>query len=144
VKREIETIHEIARKSHEDLAAVADRRHEISHDRAEVDRLFQALAAADQKVGEIERRSRTVDEVRRKADAVAHLLEDVHVTLDTLGTQKAMLDEVSERLGGLDAVIAEAQGTTKALQAERKIAQRIVENVRTIHNRANAEIRPAG
>ena len=144
VKREIETIHEIARKSHEDLAAVADRRHEISHDRAEVDRLFQALAAADQKVGEIERRSRTVDEVRRKADAVAHLLEDVHVTLDTLGTQKAMLDEVSERLGGLDAVIADAQGTTKALQAERKIAQRIVENVRTIHNRANAEIRPAG
>jgi hypothetical protein len=55
-----------------------------------------------------------------------------------------MLDEVSERLVGLDAVIAEAQGTTKALQAERKIAQRIVENVRTIHNRANAEIRPAG
>jgi hypothetical protein len=66
------------------------------------------------------------------------------VTLDTLGAQKAMLDEVSERLVGLDAVIAEAQGTTKALQAERKMAQRIVENVRTIHSRANAEIRPAG
>lgn len=144
VRREIETIHEIARKSHEDLAAVADRRTEISQSRAEVDRLFQALATADQKVEEIERRARTVDEVRRKADAVAHLLEDVHVTLDTLGAQKAMLDEVSDRLVGLDAVIAEAQGTTKALQAERKIAQRIVDNVRTIHNRANAEIRPVG
>jgi hypothetical protein len=47
-------------------------------------------------------------------------------------------------LARLDGVLEEARGTTKALQAERKLAQRIVANVQNIHARAGAEIRQVG
>jgi hypothetical protein len=61
-----------------------------------------------------------------------------------VGEQKAMIDHVSEMLARLDGVLEEARGTTKALQAERKLAQRIVANVQNIHARAGAEIRQVG
>jgi chromosome segregation ATPase len=68
----------------------------------------------------------------------------MRITLDTVSEQKAMIDHVSENLARLDDVITEARGTTKALQAERKLAQRIVENVRSVHARAGADIRQVG
>jgi chromosome segregation ATPase len=141
VKQEIDVIHEVARQCQDNLAAIADQRTAISEGRADVDRLAKALSAADEKLAEVERRTAAVDEVRRKADAVACLLDDVRVTLDTVSEQKATIDHVTETLARVEDVIVEARGTTKALQAERKLAQRIVENVRTIHARAGAEIR---
>jgi DNA repair exonuclease SbcCD ATPase subunit len=144
VRQEIETIHDVARKSHEDLAAIAGQRERIEQGTADVTRLLEALAGTDAVMEDVERRSRVVDEVRRKADAVAHLLDDVRVMLDTVGEQKAMIDQVSEKVAHLDDVLAEARGTTKALQAERKMAQRIVENLRNVHARASADIRQLG
>jgi chromosome segregation ATPase len=144
VKRELETIHTIARKSQDDLAAIAGQRTEIAQGRAEVERLAKALAEADEKIADVERRGAAVEEVRRKADAVTRLLDDVRVTLDTMGEHKAMIDHVAEALARIDDTIAEARGTTKALQSERKLAQRIVESVRNIHARAGAEIRQVG
>ena len=144
VTRELETIHTIARKSQDDLAAIAGQRTEIAQGRAEVDRLAKALADTDEKIADVERRGVVVEEVRRKADAVARLLDDVRVTLDTVGEHKAMIDHVAETLARFDEVITEARGMTKALQSERKLAQRIVESVRNIHARAGAEIRQVG
>jgi DNA repair ATPase RecN len=144
VKQELDTIHEIARKSREDLAVITEQRTAIVEARGDVERVAKALVATDDKLADVERRSATVDEVRRKADAVARLLDDVHVTLNTVGEQKAMIDHVSEMLARLDGVLEEARGTTKALQAERKLAQRIVANVQNIHARAGAEIRQVG
>jgi chromosome segregation ATPase len=144
VTRELETIHTIARKSQDDLAAIAGQRTEIVQGRAEVERLARALAETDEKMADVERRGVVVEEVRRKADAVARLLDDVRVTLDTVGEHKAMIDHVAETLARLDEVITEARGMTKALQSERKLAQRIVASVRDIHARAGAEIRQIG
>jgi chromosome segregation ATPase len=140
VKHEIEAVHEIARKCHDDLGAIADQRAAISQTRDDVDRLAGALAAADEKLLDVERRSAAVEDVRRKADAVVQLLDDVRVTLDTVGEQKAVADHVTEMLAQFEDAITEARGTTRALQAERKLAQRIVENVRHIHARAGVEV----
>jgi chromosome segregation ATPase len=144
VKQELETIHTISKKSQEDLAALAERRAEIADGRTELERLATALADATGKMADVERRSAAVDEVRRNADAVVCLLDDVRVTLDTVGEHKAIIDHVAEMLARLDDVISEARGTTKALQAERKLGQRIAENVRNIHARAGADIRQVG
>jgi DNA repair exonuclease SbcCD ATPase subunit len=144
VKQELDTIHEVARKTREDLAVITDQRTAIIEARGDVERVAKAVAATNEKLAGVERRSAAVDEVRRKADAVARLLDDVHVTLNTVGEQKAMVDHVSEMLARLDGVLAEARGTTKELQAERKLAQRIVANVQNIHARAGAEIRQVG
>ena len=55
--------------------------------------------------------------------------------------QKAMVDHVFAELARLEYLVQEARGTMKALQAERDVAQRIVENVRQIHTRAISEER---
>ena len=94
------------------------------------------LADISAKTADVEARGAVVNDVRRKADAVVCLLDDIRVTLDTVSEQKAMIDHVAEHLVRLDDAIAEARGTTKALQTERKLAQRIVENIRTVHARA--------
>jgi DNA repair exonuclease SbcCD ATPase subunit len=144
VKQELEAIHTISRKSQDDLAALAGRRAEIAEGRTELEGLAGALSVMTERIAEVERRSAAVDEVRRKADAAVRLLDDVRVTLDTLGEHKVMVDHVAEMLVRLDHVMSEARGTTSALQAERKLAQRIVENVRNIHARASADIRQVG
>jgi DNA repair exonuclease SbcCD ATPase subunit len=144
VRQELDTIHEVARRSREDLAVIADQRAAIVDAREDVERVAEAVAATTEKLAGVERRSAAVDHVRRKADAVARLLDDVHVTLNTVGEQKAMIDHVGEMVARLDGVLEEARGTTKALQAERKLAQRIVANVQNIHARAGAEIRQVG
>jgi hypothetical protein len=46
---------------------------------------------------------------------------------------------VFAELARLEYLVQEARGTMKALQAERDVAQRIVENVRQIHARATTE-----
>jgi hypothetical protein len=140
VKQEIDVIHQVARQCQDNLSAIADQRIAISEGRADVERLAKALTAADEKLADVERRSAAVDEVRRQADAVVCLLDDVRLTLDTVSEQKAMIDHVTETLAKVDDVIVEAKGTTRALQAERKLAQRIVEKVRNIHARAGAGI----
>jgi chromosome segregation ATPase len=140
VKQEIDSVHEIARRCHDDLGAIADQRAAISQTRDDVDRLAGALAVADEKLVEVERRSTAVEDVRRKAEAVVQMLDDVRVTLDTVGEQKAMVDHVTEMLAQFEDAMTEARGTTRALQAERKLAQRIVENVRHIHARAGVDV----
>ena len=119
VKQEIDAVHEIARRCHDDLCAIADQRTAINETRDDVDRLAGALAAADEKLLEVERRSAAVEDVRRKADAVVQLLDDVRVTLDTVGEQKAVADHVTDMLAQFEDAITEARGTTRALQAER-------------------------
>jgi chromosome segregation ATPase len=140
VKQEVESVHEIARRCHEDIAAIADQRASVGQTRADLERLTAALAATDEKLLDVERRSVAVEDVRRKADAVVKLLDDVRVTLDTVSEQKAVADHVTEMLAQFEDAISEARGTTRALKAERKLAQRIVDNVRNIHARAGVEV----
>jgi chromosome segregation ATPase len=140
VRQEVEAVHGVARKCREDLDAIADQRAAIGQTRGDIDRLAGALAMADGKLVEVERRSLAVEDVRRKADAALGFLDDVRVTLDAVGEQKAMVDHVTEMLAQFDEAISEARGTTKALQAERKLAQRIVESVRQIRAHAGVQV----
>jgi len=63
----------------------------------------------------------------------------VQITLNSVSGQKAMVDHVFDELARLEYIVQDARGTMRALQAERDVAQRIVENVRQIHARAADE-----
>jgi chromosome segregation ATPase len=141
VKRGVEEIHALGLKSQAELAAVAERRAEIAQAKAELDRLRESLAGTQEKIVAIESRRPLVDAVQRKADSITHILGDVQITLESVSEQKAMVDHVFAELARLEFLVQEARGTMKALQAERDVAQRIVENVRQIHTRAISEER---
>jgi DNA repair exonuclease SbcCD ATPase subunit len=144
VRQEVEAIHLVSRQAHEELASVTGRRVEMAEAGAELERLADALADTAGKMADVERRGIAVEEVRRKADTVARLLDDVRLTLDAVGEQKATAEHLAETMTRLEDVISEARGATKALRSERKLAQRIADNVRTIHARAGDDIRQAG
>ena len=68
--------------------------------RGQVDLLLSRIAETDERIGSIDaRREKMVDEVQTKANAIAHLLEDVRINLETLGEQKAVVDHVAEKVG---------------------------------------------
>jgi chromosome segregation ATPase len=129
VRRGIEGVHALGQKSQADLAAISERRAEIARATGELERLRDSLAGTQEKIVAIESRRQLVDDVQRKADTITHLLGDVQITLDSVSEQKAMVDHVFAELARLEYLLQEARGTMRALQAERDVAQRIVENV---------------
>ena len=141
VRRGIEGVHALGQKSQADLAAISERRAEIARATGELERLRDSLAGTQEKIVAIESRRQLVDDVQRKADTITHLLGDVQITLDSVSEQKAMVDHVFAELARLEYLLQEARGTMRALQAERDVAQRIVENVRQIHARATIDER---
>ena len=70
-----------------------------------------------------------------------NILGDVQITLESVSEQKAMVDHVFAELARIEDLVQEARGTMRALQTERDVAQRIVENVRQIHARATGDER---
>jgi chromosome segregation protein len=141
VRRGIEGVHALGQKSQADLDAIAERRAEITRAASEMDRLRDSLAATHERIVAIENRRHVVDDVQRKADTITNILGDVQITLDSVSEQKAMVDHVFAELARIEYLVQEARGTMRALQTERDVAQRIVENVRQIHARANGEER---
>jgi chromosome segregation ATPase len=139
VRRGIEGVHVLGQKSQADLAAIGERRAEIARATSEMERLRENLAGTQEQIMAIESRRQLVDDVQRKADAIMNILGDVHITLDSVSEQKAMVDHVFAELARIEHLVQEARGTMRALQAERDVAQRIVENVRQIHARARSE-----
>ncbi len=135
VQAELAEIHAVARKTQDDLVAIVEGQSRVAETRAETERLFETLGAVAARISELEARGAAVDDVRQKADAITGLLDDMHVAMNTVAEEKAMFDHVSEQLARLDEVLTEARGTTKALQAERKLSQRIVDNLRSLHTR---------
>jgi uncharacterized protein YoxC len=91
----------------------------------------------------IENRRELVDDVQRKADMIMTILGDVQITLESVAERKAMVDHVFGELARIEYLVQDARGTMRALQTERDVAQRIVENVRQIHARATGEERVA-
>jgi DNA repair exonuclease SbcCD ATPase subunit len=139
VRRGIEGVHALGQRSQADLAIIAERRAEIAAAMSEMERLRETLAGTQEQITAIENRRQVVDDVQRKADAIMNILGDVHITLDSVSEQKAMVDHVFAELARIEHLVQEARGTMRALQAERDVAQRIVENVRQIHARARSE-----
>ena len=141
VRRGIEGVHALGQKSQADLDVISERRAEIARATGDMERLRDSLMATQERIAAIENRRQLVDDVQRKADTIMTILGDVQITLDSVSEQKAMVDHVFAELARIEYLVQEARGTMRALQTERDVAQRIVENVRQIHSRATGEER---
>jgi len=64
------------------------------------------------------------------------MLEDVHLNLETLGEQKAVVDHVMENVSHLTQRLQEAQTALRALQTERELAERIERGIKQLRKSA--------
>ena len=76
-----------------------------------------------------------MDEVQSKANAIAHLLDDVRINLEALGEQKAVVDHVAEKVAQLEFTLQEARNTLRTLQHERELAERIEQGIKQLRTR---------
>ena len=139
---EVAAVHAAARQAQADLAAAAEGHAQVAATRADLQRLLGLTDDLAARISDIETRGAALDDIRRRADGVVGLLDHMHVAIGTIAEQKAVVDQVSEQIARLDETIAEAHGTTRALQAERKLSQRIVDNLQSLHGRGAADGRP--
>ncbi len=87
-----------------------------------MDLLLSKISETDDRIASIDARRKLVDEVQTKANAIAHLLDDVRINLEMLGEQKAVVDHVAEKAAQLEFMLQEARNTQRSLQHERALA----------------------
>jgi hypothetical protein len=76
--------------------------------------------------------------VQTRAADITHMLGDINLNLEMLSEQRAVVDDVGERLARLDFTVQEAQSTLQALQREREVAERIEQGIKALRTRSSA------
>ena len=98
----MDSVHEISARSRADLQFVIDHRDEVAAVRSQINDLLTTARETTEKIAAIEGRQKTVDEVQAKTNLISNLLEDVSVNLETLVEQKSIIDNLTEKLAGVD------------------------------------------
>jgi len=60
------------------------------------------------------------------------------VNLEMLSGQRAVIDDVGEKLARLEFTVQDAQNTLRALQREREVAERIEQGIKALRARSGA------
>ena len=135
MRAEVETVHQISARSKADLTHVVEHRGEVTALKASVDDLLSRIAETNERMAIIDSRRKLVDEVQTKANTVVHLLDDMHVNLESLSEQKAVVDHVAEKVAQLEFMLQEARNTLRTLQHERELAERIELGIKQLRSR---------
>ena len=138
VKKEVDNVHQISQQSKTDLQ-------EIIKQRTQIDTLHRLLNAARKRVGETERqvaaiesRKAMIGELQLKTNMIGNVLKDVHVNLELLAEQRAIVDHAVEGMARVQEDTRSAQATLKALQAERQLAERIERGIKRLRTERTA------
>ncbi|HTP70696.1 MAG TPA: hypothetical protein VML58_00655 [Burkholderiaceae bacterium] len=122
-----------------DLGARHDALFEQTARTAErLEQMMAQVATLTESMAQLESRRPAVDEAQSRADGISHLLNDLQVNLEMLGEQRAVVDDVGERLARLDFTVQEAHNTLRALQRERELAERIEQGLKALRIRPGA------
>ena len=139
VRQELAAVNEISARSKSDLLHVEDHRNDVAQLRERVDQLLACIDQTESRLGEIEARKKLVDEVQLKTTVISNMLEDVHLNLETLGEQKAVVDHVMDATARLTERTREAQTMLRSLQTERELAERIERSIKQLRKTATKD-----
>lgn len=132
VKAEVETVHLISARSRADLDYVMQHRGEVAALKKQVDRLSSRIAETDQRVVSIDGRRKLLEEVEYKANVIMDLLDDVRINVETIGEQKAVVDQVAQTVAQLEFRLQEARNILGTLRHERELAERLEQGIRQL------------
>jgi chromosome segregation ATPase len=136
IKEEVETVHMISARSRADLDYVVQHRGEVSALKVQVDHLSSRIADTNQRIVSIDARRPLLDEVETKANVIVNLLDDVRINVETIGEQKAFVDQVAQTVEQLEFRLQEAQRSIGALRHERELAERLEHAIRQLSLKA--------
>lgn len=132
VKAEVEAVHLISARSKSDLDYVLQHGSEAVALRTQVEELLARIAETDQRVASIDARRKLLEEVENKASLILDLLDDMRINVETIGEQKAVVDQVAQTAAQLEFKLQEAQRILVTLQHEREQAERLEQGIKQL------------
>jgi DNA repair exonuclease SbcCD ATPase subunit len=133
VKAELETVHQISARSKSDLDFVMQQRGEVAALRTQIDQLSSRITETDERLASIDARRKLLEEVESKAGVILDLLDDVRINVETIGGQKAVVDQVAQTAAQLEFKLQEARSILGTLQHEREQAERFEQGIRQLY-----------
>jgi hypothetical protein len=138
VKAEVDEIHAVCARSKADMAHVADRRGELTSLRTTADALLSQVDTMNQRLTSLKTQMTLIDAVQDKAETVAALLDDVRAAYDLIVERQDVVEQVAEKISGLEVLVQEARAVTA--RAQRQPSERLerkIQNLNVRETRAN-------
>jgi chromosome segregation ATPase len=137
VRKEMEGVRQLSSQSKADLDHLQAHRADVLNLRTQVDELLATTRTTEERLAEIQARRRVVEEVQLKVNVITSMLDDVRLSLETVGTQRAVIDHALADLAKLDSLVQSAERTLKSLQNERQLAEHIERSIQTLRARTS-------
>ena len=136
VKAEVEAVHAISARSRADLDYVMQHRGEVTALKVQVDQLSSRILETDERVAAIDARRKLLEQVENKATTILDLMDDVRINVETIGEQKAVVDQVAQTAAQLEFRLQEARLILGSLQHEREQAERLEQGIKQLAAKA--------
>jgi len=134
VKQDLQKLFSTAEQTLEDVRAIAAARDEVEEARGVLDVVLGKAEQVDQVMGTIQGHQQQIEAAETRLTQAQALLMDIRAGLQTLGSQKAVVDHVIEQSGQLAFEVKEAEALLDALRREREMTQRIHDAVKELRD----------
>jgi chromosome segregation ATPase len=125
LQSDIKHMFEMAERTVQDARAISAVQQEMQATRGELEATVERLRAADQVVEGLEERKRAIEQAEGRLARAEALLIDIQSSLETLESQKAMVDYVVKKAGALTFQAKQAEALIDALREERELTNRV-------------------
>jgi chromosome segregation ATPase len=132
IKAEIADLHRMTTANKADLQFLLEHRQDIAAMRPQMDTLLANAAEVQERITAIESRRKAVEEVQARTYTVMNLFEDVRLNLETMGAHKAIIDDVTKKIGGLGFAVQEAESMLRSLKHERQLAEQVEDSIKQL------------
>ena len=113
-----------------DVRSITDARQEIQRSRAVLDDVLERAARVDELALAVDKKKMEIGDAEERMARLDMLVNDIQGSLETVHSQKAVVDAVLEKAGQLSFQAKEAEALITALREERDVAARVLEAVR--------------
>ncbi len=125
LQADIKHMFEMAERTVEDARAISAAQQEMQATRGELEATLERLRASDQLAEGLEERKRKIEQAEARLARAEALMIDIQSSLETLESQKAMVDYVVQKAGALAFQAKQAEALIESLREERELTNRV-------------------
>ena len=138
VQAEIGELFRAVERTVSEVRSITDARQEIQHTRVALDDVLERAARVDELALAVDREKTEIDDAEERMARLDALVADIQSSLETVRSQKAVVDAVLEKAGQLAFQSKEAEALITALREERDVSGRVLEAVRDVRGQGGA------
>jgi chromosome segregation ATPase len=124
LRADLKNMFELAERTANDVGIITDAQRQIQESKASLQELLRRLHETDVSMADLEERQQQVEQAEQRLARAEALLIDIHASLETLHSQKAIVDHVIEKIGSLTLEAHQAETLIDRLREERDITNR--------------------